>query len=185
MFLIVREALQPISNRYLIYRMAQDWIDIRIDLDSKNKEPVDLILNDGLADELKVFLAGKEPTEGVFNLPHKANAVQMLRADLRDAGVEFRDATGRDIDIHAMKHTFVSNLFNRGISPNVIQKLARHSEIQTTMKYSHVSFESEVAAMQTLGVLTQACLDGRLNSTLVDFNRQKGLDSRAKSALSA
>ncbi|MHC4083978.1 MAG: tyrosine-type recombinase/integrase [Planctomycetota bacterium] len=153
--------------------------------DSKNKEPVNLILNDGLAAELKLLLVGKEPTESVFNLPHKANAVQMLRADLRDAGVEYRDAAGRDVDIHAMKHTFVSNLFSKGISPNVIQKLARHSDIKTTMKYSHVSFESEVAAMQKLGVLTQSCLNGRLNSTLVDSDRQKRLNRGAKAVLSA
>jgi hypothetical protein len=53
------------------------------------------------------------------------------------------------------------------------------------MKYSHVSFESEVAAIQKLGVLTPSCLDDRIDETFVDSDRKKNIDNRVKSAIPA
>ena len=46
-----------------------------------------------------------------------------------------------EITIHTMRHTFCSDLINKGVPVTVIQKLANHSQINTTMRYSHLNNE--------------------------------------------
>ena len=62
----------------------------------------------------------------------------MIRVDLSDAGILYRDAAGRVVDFHALRHTFVTNLARGGVHPRVAQALARHSDINLTMsRYTH------------------------------------------------
>lgn len=44
-----------------------------------------------------------------------------------------------DITIHTLRHTFCSDLINNNVPVPVIQKLANHSSITTTMSYSHLN----------------------------------------------
>ncbi len=63
---------------------------------------------------------------------------EMLRADMADAGIPYRDDTGRVADFHALRHTYITNLARGGVHPKVDQQLARHSTITLTMdRYSH------------------------------------------------
>lgn len=43
------------------------------------------------------------------------------------------------ITIHTLRHTFCSNLIQKGVGLPVIQALANHKKIQTTMRYLHLS----------------------------------------------
>ncbi len=119
--------------------------------DTKGKRPADLILMAETAEALKEFFNGKESTDKAFDMPHTANTAVMIRADLKDAGIEYTDASGRDCDFHSLRHTFITNLALAGVHPAVAQKLARHSSIDLTMKYyTHVLHTSEVAAIDAL-----------------------------------
>ena len=167
----------PHYERYLVYRLALEtglrYSEIRalkvlsFDLvsdiptvttlaaDSKGKETDCLALNAQYATELKTFFANKSPTAPAFSgLPHKTNAARMLRADLAVADIEYRDAAGRDIDFHSLRHTFITDLFLAGVAATVVQKLARHKDLKTTMCYSHVRREDTVNAIQRLGEQT-------------------------------
>ena len=53
----------------------------------------------------------------VFAMPEKT--ATMIRADLADAGIEYRDADGRVCDFHALRHSFVSALARGGVHPKV------------------------------------------------------------------
>ncbi len=69
-------------------------------------------------------------------MPEKT--AKMLRADLADAGIEYRDGAGLVADFHSLRHTFITNLTRGGVHPKVAQQLARHSTITLTMdRYSH------------------------------------------------
>ena len=51
----------------------------------------------------------------------------------------------------ALRHTFISNLSQGGVSPKVAQSLARHSTINLTMDiYTHVQLHDERAALEKL-----------------------------------
>ena len=62
----------------------------------------------------------------------------MIRRDLDEAGIPYRDDAGRVADFHSLRHTFITNLARGGVHPKVAQALARHSTITLTMdRYSH------------------------------------------------
>jgi len=85
----------------------------------------------------------------VFHIP--ATPSRMFRADVRDPSIEPRDAQGRVIDLHALRHTYVTNLVRTGTHPKVVQQLARHSSISLTMDvYSHVFSEQSIKAVAAL-----------------------------------
>ncbi len=154
--------------------------------DTKGKRPADLILMAETAEALKEFFNGKEPQDKAFTMPHTANTAVMLKADLKDAGIEYTDASGRDCDFHALRHTFITNLALAGVHPAVAQKLARHSSIELTMKYyTHVLHTSEVAAIDALNVLSYACQKDAQQRTTIDTGGQRNRVSERKTALSA
>ncbi len=68
----------------------------------------------------------------------------MLRADLKAAGIPYRDESGRYADWHALRHTFITNPAGAGVHPRVAQSLAWHCTITLTMdRYTHVVREHE------------------------------------------
>jgi integrase/recombinase XerD len=54
------------------------------------------------------------------------------------------------IHFHSLRHSFASNLAQRGINLYVIQKLLGHSKITTTQIYSHLRNEDLVKAIKVL-----------------------------------
>ncbi len=91
-----------------------------------------------LAEALAAHLAARGPDGPAFPMPSACNVVRMLRADLADAGIVYRDSAGRVADFHALRHTYVSNLARAGVHPKLAQQLARHSTIALTMdRYTH------------------------------------------------
>ena len=82
----------------------------------------------------------------------------MLRTDLSDVGIEYRDGAGRVLDFHAFRHTFITNLARGGVFyPKVAQQLARHSTITLTMdRYSHTAIGEAAAALSALPDLSSS-----------------------------
>jgi integrase len=58
-----------------------------------------------------------------------------LRRDLKAAKIEVVNADGEIVDFHALRTTYVTTLILRGLFPNLVKELARHKDIQTTMKF--------------------------------------------------
>ncbi len=54
------------------------------------------------------------------------------------------------IHFHTLRHSFASNLAQRGVNLYVIQKLLGHSKITTTQIYSHLRTEDLVKAINEL-----------------------------------
>lgn len=76
---------------------------------------------------------------------------EMLRVDLREAGIPFETEEGV-FDFHATRHLFISDLIASGVNPKEAQILARHSTIELTLgRYSHVQQEALRQAVERLG----------------------------------
>jgi len=72
----------------------------------------------------------------IFNLDGKQIGPNKLRQML----IKLARKVGLDISrIHSLRHTFCSNLINKNIDLPTVQKLMGHSDIKTTMIYSHQS----------------------------------------------
>lgn len=64
-----------------------------------------------------------------------------------------REALGlAGVPFHALRHTYITLLARAGVHPSVMQSLARHATMQTTMEiYTHVHLEEQRQAVQALG----------------------------------
>ena len=105
-----------------------------------------------------------DPEHPVFTIPDQT--AKTLRADLSDAGIEYRDADGRVADFHALRHSFISSLARGGVHPKVAQQLARHSTITLTMdRYSHTVVGELASGLQALPDLSARPDAERLRAT--------------------
>ena len=102
-----------------------------------------------LAEMLQAYLADRPQGEPVFSIPDKPG--KMLRADLKVAGIPYRNTAGQVIDFHALRHTFITNVVKSGASVKVCQELARHSDPKLTMNvYTHLSVYDRAKALDGL-----------------------------------
>lgn len=77
--------------------------------------------------------------------------VATLKKDLASAGIPFVDASGRRVDIHALRHTFCTLLALSGATMKAAQTLMRHSDPKLTANvYSQVAADVNTAAISRL-----------------------------------
>jgi len=105
-------------------------------------------------------VTGKRPTDGapIFLTPlarlHSVFSNNIRRPFdriLKIARIAPLDEQGRKVDIHALRHTFISRLQRAGVSLVHAQKLAGHSDPKlTAMIYTHLNTEDLRAAIDML-----------------------------------
>lgn len=97
---------------------------------------------------LKKLVAGKLPAARVFHLGRENDVVPNLHKDCEAAGV---DTT--DVDFHGLRHTFCTQLARAGVRAEVLHKLARHKDAQTTLNYYlHTTPDETVKGLSLLKV---------------------------------
>ncbi len=67
-------------------------------------------------------------------LPATFPEIRTFRRDLAAAGIARQDESGRALDFHSLRVTFVSSLAAAGVHPRTAQALARHSSVELTMR---------------------------------------------------
>ena len=80
--------------------------------------------------------------ERLFNLNHNTP-----RRKLRDIGHRIGAPW---LTPHTLRHTFITDLVEKGVPLHVVRELAGHSSPTTTLHYCHASFESKVQAVGKL-----------------------------------
>lgn len=112
----------------------------------------------------------------VFRRPRCEHMARALRVDLAAAGIAYC-VDGQYADFHALRHTFVSSLFDAGCTPKEAQTLARHQDARLTLgRYAHVSTQAQRAAVERLPSLM---------SPLDERTQQHGNASHSTDPLSA
>ncbi len=131
---------------------------------AKDREDAAIPLRADLADELRAWLRSKannattlsiashghlDAGESLFSVP--SGLVKILDRDLRFAGIAKKDALGRTVDVHALRHSFATLLSKGGIAPRIAQSAMRHSSVDLTMKvYSHIEVHDVAGALDVL-----------------------------------
>ena len=126
---------------------------------AKSGRAATLPLRGDLADDLRKHIArlaeghsggGPLPDTPLFDIDWR-NLLRAFNLDLAAAGIAKRDAQGRTVDVHSLRHTFATLLARNGVSPGVAQKLMRHSDIRLTMNtYTHLGLADTAGAVAAL-----------------------------------
>ena len=85
-----------------------------------------------------------DPDSPLLNVP----TIRVFNADIKRAAIEKRDDLGRTVDIHALRHTFVSHLSIGGVPLRTGQAAARHSDPKLT-----ANSYTDVALLDVRGAL--------------------------------
>jgi len=94
-------------------------------------------LGEELSGLLREFSDNKLPNSHILRVPPRTS--DMLKIDLQAADIEFKTETGQ-ADFHALRHTFGTMLAVSGTTPQIAQKLMRHSDPKLTQNiYTHLS----------------------------------------------
>lgn len=110
---------------------------------TKNSKAATLPLHGYVIDLLKDWKE-KHPqakqNDRILKIPaSNSSFLKVLNRDLDYAGIQKTDEVGRVVHLHALRHSFASLLARQGVHPHVLQHLARHSRVETTMNlYTHV-----------------------------------------------
>jgi site-specific recombinase XerD len=117
---------------------------------SKHRKKDVLPLHSELVAMLREWMAGMEPEDHLFlNLDRKKTWL-MVKKDLERVGIPYETAEGI-ADFHAAgRHSHVTELLRSGASLPEARELARHSDIRTTMKYTHIGMEDRARALSNL-----------------------------------
>jgi integrase len=89
-----------------------------------------------------------DKTEGEFDFAKEVK--ESFRRAVRRAEIS-------DFRFHDLRHTFASELVQKGVSIYTVSKLLGHSSIEMTSRYSHLSPESDLKAIMKLDETTQNC----------------------------
>ena len=128
------------------------------DKHAKSGQAATLPLRGDLADDLrkhiersaKVDDGHDSPDAPLFDIDWR-NLLRTLNLDLAATGIPKRDAQGRTVDVHCLRHTFATLLARNGVSPSIAQKLMRHSDIRLTMNtYTHLELADTAGAVASL-----------------------------------
>jgi integrase len=182
-------------ERYLLYRLVLETglraneirslrrADFDFDMhtvsitakNAKGKRSDQQHLSPGLSDDLKAFVVTKLPDAKAFGGTFKAltdKTADMIRDDLKAAGIPYEDEAGRVFDFHALRGQCASLLAAAGVSPKTAQQIMRHRDINMTMNtYARVLRGSEAEAVTKLP-------DFSLPSVEEQRGRKTGTDDR-------
>jgi hypothetical protein len=117
---------------------------------SKHRRTDVLPLHPALVAMLRVWLAGKGPTEIVFPKLEKRRTWLMVKKDLERVGIAYENEDGI-ADFHAAgRHTHITELLRNGVTLPEAKNLARHTDVKMTMRYTHIGIEDQARAVASL-----------------------------------
>ena len=116
--------------------------------DTKNDNEAYQRITPETAQLVKELVKDRIPSVKVFKI-HMHSAV-MIRKDCKAAGIETTNDSGV-VKFHSLRHSLASHLANKGVPPHVVQKIMRHANISTTMRYyTHLLRGAEDEAISKL-----------------------------------
>lgn len=135
-----------------------------------------------LADDLQTWLRNKPAPAVVSGRLRElwpgswdGRAAEMLREDLKAAGVPYVDEAGEYFDFHAIRHDYLTGFSERDVSPKKAQQLARHSDINLTMNtYTHLKSHDLVETVEAIPNPFEVVAQQRQRATGTDGKADPG-----------
>jgi integrase len=100
---------------------------------------------------LSPWLRKHGPNQPLFPDLAKVSTNDLVFYDLRDAGIPYETPDGVRC-FHALRNSFISSLWDRGLPGPLVQGLARHSTMELTTRYNRHRDGARAAAVEGLPV---------------------------------
>lgn len=118
------------------------WSDIDMDKRIiinrvKSKKEGGQLLYTEIHDELFEFLLSL-PREGAFVFMCAGNQVKSIRRSFKTACKRANITLPKGQSIHIMRHSHITYLLEQGVPVHIVKEAAGHTNINTTMRYTHV-----------------------------------------------
>jgi integrase len=124
---------------------------------SKHRRLDVLPMHPDLVTLVRSWIAELKPTDVLFPKLAKRRTWLMVKKDLERVGIPYENEDGI-ADFHAAgRHSHITGLVRSGASLPEAQKLARHTDIKMTMKYTHIGIEDQAKAVGNLPALQMRC----------------------------
>ena len=107
---------------------------------AKGKKDRTVILSEGILKLLRKYYVAYKPKTWLFegqygeNTQYSSRSLQQIFHRAKNAAKILQDVT-----FHSLRHSYATHLHERGTDIKLIQELLGHSDIKTTMIYTHVS----------------------------------------------
>ena len=106
---------------------------------AKGKKDRTVALSPGILDLLRKYYTAYSPKEWLFegqyeDSPYTTQSLQQVFHRAKDASRILQPVT-----FHSLRHSYATHLHERGTDIKLIQELLGHNDIQTTMRYTHIS----------------------------------------------
>jgi len=128
--------------------LTHDYIKV---IEGKGKKDRNIPINDSLKKILEDYLQKERIEAGTDRfLSSKSGKIcaqlvnRMIREAIKKAGLE------KKVSCHVLRHSFASNMLERGANILQVQKLLGHQSIRTTTVYLHTTFEELQEAVNVL-----------------------------------
>jgi hypothetical protein len=117
---------------------------------SKHRRTDVLPLHPQLVKALPQWLRGMKQSDRLFPALEGKKTWLMVKKDLERVGIPYETAEGI-ADFHASgRHTYITELLRNGASITEARKLARHTDVKMTMRYTHVGLADQAKALASL-----------------------------------
>ncbi|WP_254511401.1 tyrosine-type recombinase/integrase [Anatilimnocola floriformis] len=124
---------------------------------SKHRRLDVLPMHPELVTLVRSWIAELKPSDVLFPKLAKRRTWLMVKKDLERVGIPYENEDGI-ADFHAAgRHSHITGLVRSGASLPEAQKLARHTDIKMTMKYTHIGMEDQAKAVGNLPALQMRC----------------------------
>jgi integrase len=144
-----RNELASLTRRSFALDAAVPTITVEA-TNSKHRRKDVLPLHPELVTVLRPWLKGLEPAEKLFPMLARRKTWRMVKKDLERVGIAYKTEEGI-ADFHAAgRHTHITELLRNGATLAEAKELARHSDIKTTMKYTHIGLKDQARAVANL-----------------------------------
>lgn len=156
-----RNEIASLTPRSFDLRSEQPTLTIEA-RSSKHKKKDVLPLHHDFVATVREWIEGMRPTEKLFPKLGSRRTWLMVKQDLERVGIPYQNEEGI-ADFHAAgRHTHITELLRNGASLPEAQKLARHSDIKMTMKYTHIGMSDQAKALGQLptSLLQIRCISG-------------------------
>jgi len=141
--------------------------------ESKRRKQDRLPLPKDLAMLFKAYVMEMKPDKPIWPGSWWRKSAEMIKKDMKDAGLSIADDQGRTFDFHGQRTTFITELSRAGILPVIAQKLARHSNINLTMgTYTSMELGELSSAVELLPGLVPVVSDESISPSEESAKRE-------------